>query len=33
MRAEKLTVEDESKELLGDIDFKDTSTSLFLRTS
>ncbi|VVB68276.1 Archaeal Lon protease [uncultured archaeon] len=26
MRAEKLTVEDESKELLGDIDFKDTSS-------
>ena len=26
MRAEKLTSEDESKELLGDIDFKDTSS-------
>ncbi len=26
MRAEKLTLEDESKELLGDIDFKDTSS-------
>jgi Lon-like ATP-dependent protease len=26
MRAEKLTVEDESNELLGDIDFKDTSS-------
>jgi len=26
MRAEKLTLEDESKELLGDIDFQDTSS-------